>query len=152
MASPKKQQSKRGKAMSKPSKTSRPPGPGQTPADPFASIGAAFSALGDAGALLRRRLAEIDPLDHPAKWAGVNDQIRGLEEQVAELRAAHQHVALARAELRALDASELAELREATTHLAALVAAAERVTALSEAAGKLMVATGAAITKLRERA
>jgi hypothetical protein len=54
MASPKKKP-KRGKVpMSK------------IPADPFVSIGAAFTALGDAGALLRRRLAEIDPLDHPA--------------------------------------------------------------------------------------
>jgi phosphoserine phosphatase len=139
MASPKKKP-KRGKVpMSK------------IPADPFVSIGAAFTALGDAGALLRRRLAEIDPLDHPAKWAGVNDQIRGLEEQIAGLRDAHQQIALARAELRMLGADELAELREATTHLTALVAAAERVAALSEAAGKLMVATGAAITKMRER-
>jgi hypothetical protein len=137
MAKPK----KRGKKVSKISK--------QAPADPIAPITAAFAALHDVGDLLRRRLAEIDPLDHPTRWSAVNDQIRGIEDRLGELRGEHQRVTMARAELRELDGEELAALRAATTRIVGLVQAAERVVALTEAAGTLLLATTKAIEKLR---
>ncbi len=121
----------------------------QPPHDPAAPITAAFAALHGVGDLLRRRLAEIDPLDHPARWAGVNDQIRAIEERLGELRGEHQRVTMARAELRELAGEELAALQAATTKLAGLVQAAERVVALTEAAGTLLAVTGKAIEKLR---
>ena len=137
MARPK----KRGKKVAKTSK--------QAPADPCAPITTAFAALHDVGDLLRKRLAEIDPLDHPTRWSAVNDQICGIEDRLGELRGEHQRVTMARAELRALDGEELAALRAATTRLAELVQAADRVVALTEAAGTLLLATTKAIEKLR---
>ena len=139
MAKVKAKATKRGGKMSKVSSK-------QTAPDPIA---AAFTALHDVGDLLRRRLAEIDPLDHPTRWAGVNDQIRGIEERLAALRGEHQRVVMARAQMRELGAAELAALQDATTKMAALVKAAERVVALAEAAGTLLTATSSAIEKLR---
>lgn len=117
--------------------------------DPDASLLAAFAALDGCGDLLRKRLAEIDPLEHPARWAATNDELRGIEERLFALRGEHQRVAMARAELRTLSDEELAALYAATSRLATLVQAAERVAALAEAAGTLLSATGAAIEKLR---
>jgi vacuolar-type H+-ATPase subunit I/STV1 len=138
MAKPKKRGAK------KLSKTSK-----QVPADPCAPIITAFATLHEVGDLLRRRLAEIDPLDHPTRWSAVNDQIRDIEDRLGELRGEHQRVAMARAELRELAGEELAALQAATTRLAGLVRAAERVVALTEAAGTLLLATTKAIEKLR---
>jgi hypothetical protein len=117
--------------------------------DALASISDAFATLGGAAAMLRERLAAIDALEHPTRWAGVNDQIRAIEERLTGLRDEQQRVALARAELRVLGESELAVLREATTRLAQLVQAAATVSAVAEAAGGLVAATSAAITRLR---
>lgn len=117
--------------------------------DPLAPVGAAFEALSGAAALLRERLAAIDPLDHPTRWAGVNDQIRGIEDRCTALRDEQQRIALAHAQMRELGLAELSALQEATTKLATLVRAAGQVAAVAEAAGGLIAATSAAITKLR---
>jgi len=117
--------------------------------DVFAPVSAAFDALSGANTLLRQRLAEIDPLDHPAKWAGVNDQIRTIEGQLGELRDEQQRLALVGAQLRELGLDEMAELHAATVELATILKASARVVAVVEAAGTLIAATSTAIRKLR---
>lgn len=118
-------------------------------ADAMAPVSAALETLGSAAAMLRGRLATIDQLEHPARWAGVNDQVRAIEGRLIGLREEQQRVALAQAELRALGLDELAALREATAKLASLVQAAGTVVAVAEAVGGLVAATSTAITKIR---
>lgn len=117
--------------------------------NPLSDIGAAIDRLCEAGELLRGRLAEIDPLDHPARWTGVNDEIRALEQRIAGLRAEQQRAALVGGELRGLGSDELLALHAATSELAELVRSAGRVAAVAEAAIKLTSAASAALGKLR---
>lgn len=112
----------------------------------------AIDRLSEAGQLLRTRLDEIDPIDHPARWAGVNDELRALDERIGGLRDEQQRIALLGAELRPLDLSELEALRAATETVAGLVRAAARIAAVAEAAVALAEATGAAMQKLGRRA
>jgi hypothetical protein len=108
----------------------------------------AIDNLSEAGQLLRTRLDAIDPIEHAARWAGVNDEIRALDERIGGLRDEQQRVALAEIELRPLGLAELEALRAATTTLAELVRAAARIAAIAEAAARLADATGAAIQRI----
>ena len=111
-------------------------------------IARAIDRLSEAGQLLRTRLDAVDPLEHPARWAGVNDEIRALDERIGGLRDEQQRIALAGTELRPLGLAELEALRSATTTLAELVRAAGRIAAVAEAAVKLADAAGAAIQRI----
>lgn len=128
----------------------RPPAARPKPADRgvLDDIGRAIDHLSAAGQLLRTRLDAIDPIEHAARWAGVNDEIRALDERIGGLRDEQQRVALAELELRELDLHELEALRLATTTLADLVRAAARIAAIAEAAARLADATGAAIQRI----
>ncbi len=111
-------------------------------------IARAIDRLSEAGQLMRTRLDAIDPLEHPARWAGVNDEIRALDDRIHRLRDEQQRIALAGTELRPLGAAELLALREATAMVADLVRAAGRLAAVVEAASHLADATGAAIQRI----
>lgn len=115
-------------------------------------IGMAIDRLAEAGQMMRLRLDAIDPIEHAARWAGVNDQIRALDERVCRLRDEQQRVALAGAELIPLGTAELEALRAAVTELADLVRAAGRVALVVEAAARVADATGAAISRMRKPA
>lgn len=139
-----------------PKKPSDPPHPAPAPAPARATtivddIGRAIDRLSEAGQLMRTRLDEIDPLAHAARWAGVNDEIRALDDRIATLRAQQQRVALADIELRPLGVPELLALREATATVAELVRAAGRLAAVAEAASRLADAAGAAIQRVVQR-
>ena len=112
-------------------------------------IGQALDRLADAGQLLRRRLDAIDPIEHPARWSAVNDEIRALDDRIVALRGEQQHIALSHAELTPLADADLEVLRVAITQLAELVRAADRVALVAEAAVRLAEATGTAIQKVR---
>lgn len=56
----------------------------------FRRAGAAMLQLDEAGQCLRERLDQIDPDEHPSQWRALNNQIRALDEQFAELRAQQQ--------------------------------------------------------------
>lgn len=113
-------------------------------------IGQALDRLADAGQLLRRRLDTIDPIEHPARWSAVNDEIRALDDRIVALRGEQQHIALSHAELTPLADADLEALRVAITQLADLVRAADRVALVAEAAVRLAEATGTAIQKVRQ--
>lgn len=113
-------------------------------------IGGAIDRLAEVGQLLRRRLDAIDPIEHAARWAGVNDQIRALDERINALRDEQQRVALAGAELIPLGSAELDVLRRAVSELAELVRAAGRVALVVEAAARVADATGVAIARMRK--
>lgn len=115
-------------------------------------IARAIDRLSEAGRLLRTRLDAIDPIEHPARWSGVNDEVRALDDRIGALRDEQQRVALLGGELRPLDLSELEALRTATEAVAELVRAAAVIAAVAEAAVVLADATGAAIQKLGRRA
>ena len=66
------------------------------------AVAAAIDRLSDASQLLRTRLDAIDPLEHAARWAGVNDEVRALDERLNRLRDEQQRIALAGTELRPL--------------------------------------------------
>ncbi len=112
-------------------------------------IGRAIDGLADVGQLLRTRLDAIDPLEHAARWAGVNDEIRALDERLGQLRDEQQRVALAGSELRPLAHPELEALREATEQVAELVRTAGKIAAVAEAAVQLADAAAGAIQKIR---
>ncbi len=114
-------------------------------------IARAIDRLSEVGQLLRTRLDAIDPIEHAARWAGVNDEIRALDERINGLRDEQQRVALLGAELRPLHLRELAALRAATEAVAALVQSAARVAAVAEAAARLADATGAALQQIGRR-
>ncbi|MBK7823901.1 hypothetical protein [Nannocystis sp.] len=114
-------------------------------------IARAIDRLSEVGQLLRTRLDAIDPIEHAARWAGVNDEIRALDERINGLRDEQQRVALLGAELRPLHLRELAALRTATEAVAELVQSAARVAAVAEAAARLADATGAALQQLGRR-
>ena len=111
-------------------------------------IGQAIDRLGDVGQLLRTRLDAIDPLEHAARWAGVNDEIRALDDRIGRLRDAQQRAALAGSELRTLAHPELEALREATEKVAALVRTAGKIAAVAEAAAQLAQAASTAIERV----
>jgi hypothetical protein len=113
-------------------------------------IGGAIDRLAEVGQLLRRRLDAIDPIEHAARWAGVNDQIRALDERINQLRDEQQRVVLAGAELIPLGNAELDGLRRAVTELAELVRAAGRVALVVEAAARVADATGVAMARMRK--
>ncbi len=113
-------------------------------------IGRALDRLADAGPLLRSRLDAIDPLEHPARWSGINDEIRALDDRIAALRGEQQHIALAASELSPLSTAELEALRLAISDLAELVRVADRVALVAEAAVRLADATGTAIQRIRQ--
>jgi len=115
-------------------------------------IGKAIDQLAEAGQMLRQRLDAIDPIEHAARWAAVNDQIRALDDRVCRLRDEQQRVALPGAELIPLGSAELEGLRVAVTELAALVRAAGRVALVVDAAMRVADATGTAISRLRRPA
>lgn len=115
-------------------------------------ISRAIDRLSEAGQMLRTRLDAIDPIEHPARWSGVNDEVRALDDRICALRDEQQRVALLGSELRPLDLSELEALRKATETVAELVRAAAVIAAVAEAAVVLADATGAAIQKLGRRA
>jgi hypothetical protein len=115
-------------------------------------IARAIDRLSEAGQMLRTRLDAIDPIEHPARWAGVNDEVRALDDRICALRDEQQRVALLGSELRQLDLSELEALRAATEAVAELVRAAAVIAAVAEAAVALADVTGAAIQKLGRRA
>lgn len=140
----------------------RPPGAGARPpsrpsetsvARPTSldDIARAIDRLSEAGQLLRTRLDAIDPIEHPARWAGVNDEVRALDDRIGGLRDEQQRVALLGSELRPLDLSELEALRAATETVAELVRTAARIAAVAEAAVALADAAGAAMQKLGRR-
>lgn len=114
-------------------------------------IARAIDRLSEVGQLLRTRLDAIDPIEHAARWAGVNDEIRALDERIGGLRDEQQRVALLGAELRPLHLRELAALRTATEAVAELVQSAARVAAVAEAAARLADATGAALQQIGRR-
>ena len=114
-------------------------------------IARAIDRLSEAGQLLRTRLDVIDPIEHPARWAGVNDEVRALDDRIGGLRDEQQRVALLGSELRPLDLSELEALRAATETVAELVRTAARIAAVAEAAVALADAAGAAMQKLGRR-
>ncbi len=111
-------------------------------------IARAIDRLSEAGQLLRTRLDAIDPIEHAARWAGVNDEVRALDERIGGLRDEQQRVALRGSELRPLDLHELEALRAATETVAELVRTAARIAAVAEAAVALADAAGAAMKKL----
>lgn len=115
-------------------------------------IARAIDRLAEVGQLLRGRLDAIDPIEHPARWAGVNDEARALDDRICALRDEQQRVALLGSELRPLDVSELEALRAATEAVAELVRAAAVITEVAQAAVALADVTGAAIQKLGRRA
>lgn len=127
----------------------RRPGPGPTTS--LDDVARAIDRLSEAGQLLRTRLDEIDPIEHPARWAGVNDEVRALDDRIGGLRDEQQRVALLGAELQPLDLSELEALRTATETVAGLVRAAGRIAAVAEAAVALADVAGVAIQKLGRR-
>ncbi len=127
----------------------RRPGPGHTTS--LDDVARAIDRLSEAGQLLRTRLDEIDPIEHPARWAGVNDEVRALDDRIGGLRDEQQRVALLGAELQPLDLSELEALRAATETVAGLVRAAGRIAAVAEAAVALADVAGVAIQKLGRR-
>jgi len=112
-------------------------------------IGGAIDRLAEVGQLLRRRLDAIDPIEHAARWAGVNDQIRALDDRIGGLRDEQQRIALAGAELIPLGSAELDGLRRAVSELAELVRAAGRVALIVEGAARVADATGVAIARMR---
>lgn len=113
-------------------------------------IGGAIDRLAEVGQLLRRRLDAIDPIENAARWAGVNDQIRALDDRIAGLRDEQQRCALAGAELIPLGTAELDGLRRAVSELAELVRAAGRVALVVEAAARVADATAVAIARMRK--
>jgi hypothetical protein len=113
-------------------------------------IGGAIDRLAEVGQLLRRRLDAIDPIEQAARWAGVNDQIRALDDRINCLRDEQQRVALIGAELIPLGHVELDGLRRAVTELAELVRAAGRMALVVEAAARVADATGVAIAHMRK--
>ncbi len=113
-------------------------------------IGGAIDRLAEVGQLLRRRLDAIDPIEHAARWAGVNDQIRALDDRIGQLRDEQQRAALVGAELMQLGNTELDGLRRAVSELAELVRAAGRVALVVEAAARVADATGVAIARMRK--
>ena len=115
-------------------------------------IGGAIDRLAEVGQLLRRRLDAIDPIEHAARWAGVNDEIRALDDRIYRLRDEQQRVALAGAELIPLATHELEGLRTAVSELAELVRAAGRIALVVEAAVRVADATGVAMTRMRKPA
>jgi hypothetical protein len=115
-------------------------------------IGGAIDRLAEAGQMLRQRLDAIDPIEHAARWAAVNDEIRALDDRIGWLRDEQQRVALAGTELVPLDTTELDGLRSAVTELADLVRAAGRVALVIEAAARVADATGVAIARMRKPA
>jgi len=114
------------------------------------AVAAAIDRLSDASQLLRTRLDAIDPLEHAARWAGVNDEVRALDERLNGLRDEQQRVMLAGTELRPLAPGELDRLREATAMVAELVRAAGRIAAVAEASARLADAAGAAMQKVAQ--
>ena len=128
---------------SQPSPTHREPGA-------LEAVAAAIDGLADVGQLLRTRLDAIDPLEHAARWAGVNDEVRALDERLNRLRDEQQRIALAGTELRPLAPGELDRLREATATVAELVRAVGRVAAIAEASVRLADAAGAALQKVAQ--
>lgn len=114
-------------------------------------IAQAIDRLADVGQLLRTRLDAIDPLEHAARWAGVNDEIRALDDRIGRLRDAQQRVALTDNELRPLARPELEALREATERVAALVRTAGKIAAVAEAAAQLAQAASTAIERVAAR-
>ncbi len=145
--------------MSKPRRDRLPSKP--RPVEPIArppierpvldDIAHAIDRLSEVGQMLRTRLDEIDPIEHAARWAGVNDEIRGLDQRIGARRDEQQRAALAGLELRPLDLTELQQLRAATEAVAELVRAAGRIAAVAEAAARLADATGAAIRRIGRR-
>ncbi len=129
----------------------RPPGAGSRRPTSLDDIARAIDRLSEAGQLLRTRLDAIDPIEHPARWAGVNDEVRALDDRIGGLRDEQQRVALLGSELRPLDLSELEALRAATEAVAELVRTAARIAAVAEAAVALADAAGAAMQKLGRR-
>lgn len=130
---------------------SRPPQPSGARPTSLDDIARAIDRLSEAGQLLRTRLDAIDPIEHPARWAGVNDEVRALDDRIGGLRDEQQRVALLGSELRPLDLSELEALRAATETVAELVRTAARIAAVAEAAVALADAAGAAMQKLGRR-
>lgn len=107
----------------------------------------ALARLCEASERLRQRLDQIDPYEQPSRWSAVNDQIRGLDERISLLRDEQQRCGLVALELVPLSPRELAELREATAALAALVGAVSTSVAVAEAAGKLAQVAGDLVKK-----
>ena len=115
-------------------------------------IGGAIDRLAEVGQLLRRRLDAIDPIEHAARWAGINDEIRALDDRIGRLRDEQQRVALAGAELIPLGTRELDGLRTAVSELAELVRAAGRIALVVEAAVRVADATGVVIARMHKPA
>ncbi|HEY0135596.1 MAG TPA: hypothetical protein VGB85_16040 [Nannocystis sp.] len=133
---------KRPPPVRQPSPTRREPGALEV-------VAAAIDGLADAGQLLRTRLDAIDPLEHAARWAGINDEIRALDDRIHRLREEQQRLALAGTELRPLATGELERLRQATATVAELVRTTGRIAAVAEAAVRLSDAAGAVIQRLQ---
>jgi len=114
------------------------------------AVAAAIDRLSDVSQLLRTRLDAIDPLEHAARWAGVNDEVRALDDRLNSLRDEQQRAALAGTELRPLAPGELERLRQATATVAELVRAAGRIAAVAEASARLADAAGAALQKVAQ--
>ena len=55
-------------------------------------LGQALARLADASERMRQRLDQVDSYEQPAKWAAINDQIRGLDERISGLRDEHQRL------------------------------------------------------------
>jgi hypothetical protein len=113
-------------------------------------IGGALARLAEVGQLLRRRLDAIDPIEQGARWAGVNDQIRALDDRIGRLRDEQQRVALVGTELIPLGTAELEGLRAAVSELAELVRAAAGLALVIEATARVADATGVAIARMRK--
>lgn len=107
----------------------------------------ALARLTEASDRMRQRLDQVDPYEQPARWAAINDQIRGLDERISLLRDEHQRLGLVATELRPLAGHELAGLRQAVAVLADLIRAMGTSSAVAEAAGKLVAVAGDLVQK-----
>lgn len=110
-------------------------------------LSCALARLADASERMRQRLDQVDPYEQPARWAAINDQIRGLDERISLLRDDHQRLGLLVTELLPLAAGELAALRQVTSALAELVTGSGTSVAVAEAAGKLASVAGELVQK-----
>lgn len=110
-------------------------------------LGRALTRLADASERLRLRLDQIDPYEQPARWAAINDQIRGLDERTSRLRDDQQRLALSALELRPLASAELDALRQAVAGLSELVRTAATAALVADAATKLLAVAGDIVKK-----
>lgn len=110
-------------------------------------LGQALARLADASERMRQRLDQVDSYEQPAKWAAINDQIRGLDERISGLRDEHQRLCLIATEVLPLARGELDDLRKAVATLSAIVRAAGTAAAVAEAAGKLTLVASELVKK-----